>query len=41
MGSQPYVPDDKLSIDELGLEEPQWYVAENQLSIPDPHLYFA
>ena len=41
MSSQPYVPDDKLSIDEFGLEEPQRYLAENQLIIPDPLPYFA
>jgi len=41
MGSQPYIPDDKLSIYEFALEEPQQYLPENQLIIPDPLLEFA
>ncbi|KAG8067136.1 hypothetical protein GUJ93_ZPchr0005g14318 [Zizania palustris] len=36
MGSQPYTPDDKLSICEFGFDEPQQYLPENQLVIPDP-----
>ncbi|XP_037454090.1 uncharacterized protein LOC119324403 isoform X1 [Triticum dicoccoides] len=38
MGSQPYTPDDKLSVYEFGLEEPLQYLAENQLIIPDDKL---
>ncbi|XP_047096345.1 uncharacterized protein LOC124708716 [Lolium rigidum] len=41
MGSQPYIPDDKLTIYEFALEEPQQYLPENQLIIPDPLLEFA
>uniref|UniRef100_A0ACD5ZHQ3 Uncharacterized protein n=1 Tax=Avena sativa TaxID=4498 RepID=A0ACD5ZHQ3_AVESA len=41
LGSQPYMPDDKLSIYEFALEEPQQYLPENQLIIPDPLLEFA
>lgn len=41
MSTQPYIPDDKLSIYEFGLEEPQQYLPENQLIIPDPLLEFA
>ncbi|CAM0958344.1 unnamed protein product [Alopecurus aequalis] len=41
MGSQPYMPDDKLSIYEFALEEPQQYLQDNQLIIPDPLLEFA
>ncbi|XP_062230719.1 uncharacterized protein LOC133928414 [Phragmites australis] len=42
MGSQPYVPDDKLSIYEFGLDmdEPQQYLPEKQLVIPDPLVDF-
>lgn len=38
MGSQPYTPDDKLSVYEFGLEEPLQYLAENQLILPDDKL---
>jgi hypothetical protein len=41
MGSQPYILDDKLSIYEFALEEPQQFLPENQLIIPDPLLEFA
>ncbi|OEL31655.1 hypothetical protein BAE44_0007332 [Dichanthelium oligosanthes] len=40
LGSQPYVPDDKLTICEFGLDEPQQYLPEKQLVIPDPLLEF-
>ncbi|KAL6865319.1 hypothetical protein ACP4OV_016470 [Aristida adscensionis] len=40
MGSQPYMPDDKLSICEFGLDEPQQYMPEKQLFIPNPVLEF-
>jgi hypothetical protein len=35
LGSQPYIPDDKLSIYEFGLDEPQQYLPETQHVIPD------
>jgi hypothetical protein len=41
LGSQPYIPDDKLSRYEFGLNEPQQYLPETQLVIPDPLLDFA
>lgn len=41
LGSQPYIPDDKLSIYEFGLDEPQQYLPETQLVIPDPLVEFA
>jgi hypothetical protein len=40
LGSQPYIPDDKLSIYEFGLDEPQQYLPETQLVIPDPLVDF-
>ena len=42
LGSQPYIPDDKLTICEFGLDldEPQQYLPEKQLLIPDPLLDF-
>ncbi|CAN6326653.1 unnamed protein product [Urochloa humidicola] len=42
LGSQPYIPDDKLTICEFGLDlqEPQQYLPEKQLVIPDPLLDF-
>lgn len=40
MGCQPYIPDDKLSICEFGLDEPQQYLLEDQLVIPDPLVDF-
>lgn len=40
MASQPYIPDDKLSIYEFELDEPQQYLPENQLVIPDPLVEF-
>jgi hypothetical protein len=42
LGNQPYIPDDKLTICEFGLEldEPQQYLPEKQLVIPDPLLDF-
>ncbi|KAF8725837.1 hypothetical protein HU200_020398 [Digitaria exilis] len=40
LGSHPYVPDDKLSICEFRLDEPQPYLPEKQLVIPDPLLDF-
>lgn len=39
MGTQPYMPDDKLSISELVLNEPQHYLPEKELVIPDPLLH--
>ncbi|GJN36087.1 hypothetical protein PR202_gb24923 [Eleusine coracana subsp. coracana] len=44
LGSQPFIPDDKLSIYEFGLDgldEPQQYLPETQLVIPDPLVDFA
>lgn len=40
MGTQPYMPDDKLSICEFVLNEPQQYLPEKELVIPDPLLNF-
>ncbi|CAL4903003.1 unnamed protein product [Urochloa decumbens] len=42
LGSQPYIPDDKLTICEFGLDldETQQYLPEKQLVIPDPLLDF-
>ncbi|GJM94560.1 hypothetical protein PR202_ga11215 [Eleusine coracana subsp. coracana] len=44
LGSQPFIPDDKLSIYEFGLDgldEPHHYLPETQLVIPDPLVDFA
>ncbi|TVU17891.1 hypothetical protein EJB05_33952 [Eragrostis curvula] len=40
LGSQPYIPDDKLSIFEFGLDEPLQYLPEKHLVIPDPLVDF-
>lgn len=40
MGTHPYMPDDKLSIPEFVLNEPQHYLPEKELVIPDPLLHF-
>ncbi|PWZ43671.1 hypothetical protein Zm00014a_020135 [Zea mays] len=40
MGTHPYLPDDKLSIPEFVLNEPQHYLPEKELVIPDPLLHF-
>jgi hypothetical protein len=40
MGTHPYMPDDKLSIPEFMLNEPQHYLPEKELVIPDPLLHF-
>lgn len=40
MGTQPYMLDDKLSICEFVLNEPQQYLPEKELVIPDPLLNF-
>ncbi|XP_062179611.1 uncharacterized protein LOC133884274 isoform X1 [Phragmites australis] len=40
IGSQPYMLDNKLSIYDFGLDEPQQYLPEKQLVIPDPLVDF-
>ncbi|KAL6607856.1 hypothetical protein ACP70R_040919 [Stipagrostis hirtigluma subsp. patula] len=40
IGSQPYIPDDKLSISEFWFDEPHQYLPEKQLLIPDPLVEF-
>ncbi|KAJ1261565.1 hypothetical protein BS78_09G039700 [Paspalum vaginatum] len=40
LGSQPFVPDDKLSICEFGSDELQQYLPEKHLVIPDPLVDF-
>lgn len=40
LGSQPFVPDDKLSIREFGSDDLQQYLPERHLVIPDPLVDF-